>query len=695
MALVTPSITYFPDPARGRPVFNGSVFVGIPDLDPEIEANRIPVTLRLEDGSTVPVGTSEQPLLTGPGGVILYEGSYAVLVADQDFSLKVLNSVGTQVYYIPNNEDIFDASQIGVTIEGVNTNLENYLDNRQVADYDEFRALSSTGASQGIIDGTIIAVTDDYINGLFKVKTGTVTDNNGTLLVFNDNPNRYGERIFEGQLFGEWFGCRPDFESGTPTDNTPPFQAMANYAQTLDFTIGLGPGRFLFNSTVDLSSPGGGDEGFRNMAVIMNHETRIYGADNTTNIFNVSGQRRFDWSGGWFKRAGACFIATGDVPTAYCTFDSIIFDGEAPGAIGRCFQADTSIGTVWNDCHFGTDGNPDQITAGVELTGISSEQTNINTFNSCKFINNVDAVLMPDSNFARLLTAFNDCWFESIRGYALDIGQNSRNVLINKCYFEACGVDGGKTPIRIRNALVEFISNEFVALQNNNDAFIECLEGATIETTGLNDFGSAGGRVFANYTQTITGYQDLSNVRIIDNSATGSSHEDLLFNTLTPNEARQYIQYKLLSISSTLTDTQPYDVLVGNIRWKGFASFVSETVQLVAQDTLYTMATINIPNPGHGLTITANIGQTIQGVGHAGRFAEFSAYWNGAAWVVVEQRAYDTVAGFEFGFVSVDANNLEIQLRRTLGAGTNTPARIKVTVQQAADNIDGNEISIS
>ena len=69
-------IQYFPDPTKGRPVFNGSVFIGIPDLDPEIEANRVPVVIIEEDGTRVDIAPSAQPLLTSPGGVITYQGSY-------------------------------------------------------------------------------------------------------------------------------------------------------------------------------------------------------------------------------------------------------------------------------------------------------------------------------------------------------------------------------------------------------------------------------------------------------------------------------------------------------------------------------------------------------------------------------------------------------------------------------------------
>lgn len=71
------------------------------------------------------------------------------------------------------------------------------------ADYTALRALVST--SQALTDGQVITVTNDGIAGQFVVKTGTVTDNGGTLIVFNDDSNRYCERVFNGPVYARWF----------------------------------------------------------------------------------------------------------------------------------------------------------------------------------------------------------------------------------------------------------------------------------------------------------------------------------------------------------------------------------------------------------------------------------------------------------------------------------------------------------
>lgn len=94
--------SYFGDPTQGRPLFNGSIFVGEPDTDPEITANRKQVSAFQEDGSTVPIS---QPIKTNAGGYATLNGSPVQLVVDGEYSIKVLNNKGSQVFYAPDLVD--------------------------------------------------------------------------------------------------------------------------------------------------------------------------------------------------------------------------------------------------------------------------------------------------------------------------------------------------------------------------------------------------------------------------------------------------------------------------------------------------------------------------------------------------------------------------------------------------------------
>lgn len=89
---------YFPESDRGRPVANGEIYVGKPDLDPEVIANQIQVYIQKEDGTIVAVA---QPIYTSAGGVPVYEGSPVTILTNSVYSLKVNDKHGAQVYYVP------------------------------------------------------------------------------------------------------------------------------------------------------------------------------------------------------------------------------------------------------------------------------------------------------------------------------------------------------------------------------------------------------------------------------------------------------------------------------------------------------------------------------------------------------------------------------------------------------------------
>ena len=89
---------YFPDFNNGRPLANAYIYAGLPKTDPEIESNRINLFIKDEQAEIVAI---EQPVRTSAGGVPIYDGSPAYLVARETYSLKVLDSELNQVYYFP------------------------------------------------------------------------------------------------------------------------------------------------------------------------------------------------------------------------------------------------------------------------------------------------------------------------------------------------------------------------------------------------------------------------------------------------------------------------------------------------------------------------------------------------------------------------------------------------------------------
>lgn len=89
---------YVADPDKGKPLSGAQIYFGMPGRDPEVEANRKKVYLLNENGSATSI---EQPVITGAGGVPMYNGNAVPLAVDGAFSYKVLNSFGDQIYYVP------------------------------------------------------------------------------------------------------------------------------------------------------------------------------------------------------------------------------------------------------------------------------------------------------------------------------------------------------------------------------------------------------------------------------------------------------------------------------------------------------------------------------------------------------------------------------------------------------------------
>jgi hypothetical protein len=89
---INPSFPIFTE-SNGQPLENGYIFVGVANLDPQSN----PITIYWDKGLTQPAA---QPVRTS-GGYPINNGSPARLYANSDFSIRVMDRKGTQVYYAP------------------------------------------------------------------------------------------------------------------------------------------------------------------------------------------------------------------------------------------------------------------------------------------------------------------------------------------------------------------------------------------------------------------------------------------------------------------------------------------------------------------------------------------------------------------------------------------------------------------
>jgi len=115
----------FNNPLTGKPVAQGKVYIGASGLDPEVEANRVAVTIVQEDGSEVAIAASAQPLRLNQAGQVTYDGSAVSVLIDvavtDAYSVKVLSADDVQLMYSPNVSDLGDDSFVvktGDTLSG-------------------------------------------------------------------------------------------------------------------------------------------------------------------------------------------------------------------------------------------------------------------------------------------------------------------------------------------------------------------------------------------------------------------------------------------------------------------------------------------------------------------------------------------------------------------------------------------------
>lgn len=100
--LVELNLQYYFDPLKSKAIALGSVFIGEPDLDPTVEANRKTVTLIQEDGTVTEILPAAQPLSTNSGGGISINGSPSRVFVEGNYAITVKRKDDTIAYAITN-----------------------------------------------------------------------------------------------------------------------------------------------------------------------------------------------------------------------------------------------------------------------------------------------------------------------------------------------------------------------------------------------------------------------------------------------------------------------------------------------------------------------------------------------------------------------------------------------------------------
>jgi hypothetical protein len=169
MSVINFPILYIPDPTRGRPLFNGQIFVGEPDLEPTIEINQKQLNVVQEDGTVVPV---DQPFPLSAGGVPVYNGEPVRLDVDGNYSIKILSKQGAQVFYI---ENVFEGQPV-TELDLINDLSKTHVFKGGVAQYKAF--------TTAFPEGKRIYLTDR--DAYFNVIAGTGAANTFSIIASNE-----------------------------------------------------------------------------------------------------------------------------------------------------------------------------------------------------------------------------------------------------------------------------------------------------------------------------------------------------------------------------------------------------------------------------------------------------------------------------------------------------------------------------
>ncbi|EPN1680615.1 phage tailspike protein [Cronobacter sakazakii] len=212
--VVTNPRPIFTDSRTFKAVANGRVYIGLPDTDPTIPTNQIPVYIENEDGSHVQIS---QPLIINASGKIVYGGQVVKVVTVQGHSMKVLDAYGAEVDYI--------ANVLKYDPDRLRQELESPYGDTAIgsASYGDIRSYSGGSTRKIYCHGRDVPL--DGASGYFfcDISDNTSLDDDGTVLI--DALGRRWKREIVGYVYAEWWGAKPN--NSTPSGDA--FQKAIDY----------------------------------------------------------------------------------------------------------------------------------------------------------------------------------------------------------------------------------------------------------------------------------------------------------------------------------------------------------------------------------------------------------------------------------------------------------------------------------
>jgi hypothetical protein len=264
--IVKNNAIYVPNPAKLGVLSLGHMYVGNPDTDPTVVENQKTIYVKDESGAVTAVS---QPLTIGAGGLPLYNGDPVTVLTDGDYSLMILNSLGSQIYYIPSD-------------------LDSTLDTAYVADIATLRL--STGVAGQSVQPQGYYAYGDGAGGPLRTwgsgaAPGTYVDNGGSIIVPTGGD---GSAAWLGSSVYVWspeeFGAVGD----GATDDSASIQAAVDAVDNLKFKsiCYVGTTIQLPDKNMDISGAGRTSGLIGSVSPLVAYDSAF--ATNTPNIHDLS-----------------------------------------------------------------------------------------------------------------------------------------------------------------------------------------------------------------------------------------------------------------------------------------------------------------------------------------------------------------------------------------------------------------------
>jgi hypothetical protein len=192
--------SYYNNRNKTGPLYNGKIYVGEPDLDPTIPANKKQVTAKQEDGTQVPIA---QPISTNSGGYAVDSaGNPVVLLVDGNYSIRVNDKNGDLALEQSNVE-----SGVPITIED-----KPVLTVDTIAELRDFKP-EFEGQKISLLGHTLVGIGGGEF--YFDESDTTSEDNNGTIIVTAGG--KRWKRSIADFISAEMFGAIPKTSNGDET----------------------------------------------------------------------------------------------------------------------------------------------------------------------------------------------------------------------------------------------------------------------------------------------------------------------------------------------------------------------------------------------------------------------------------------------------------------------------------------------